>query len=66
MLKKIAEKGEKIQQIRAKHGKERYEKNYVKSIIHLPRHCDEVTCESAVVWAKTGETLAVGAVGDYA
>lgn len=35
------------------------------SSVCLPRHCNGVTRESAVVWAKTGETLAVGTVGDY-
>ena len=37
MLRKIAEKSEKTQQTQAKYGKERYEKNYDKSIIHLTR-----------------------------
>ena len=39
--------------------------NNDKNTFHLPRHCDKVTCESAVVWAKTGEILAVGTVGYY-
>ena len=38
---------------------------YDKSAHDLPRHCDEVTRESTVVWAKTGETLVVGIVGYY-
>lgn len=41
------------------------EKYNDKSIVHLSRHCDEVMSESAVVWAKTGETLAVDSVGYY-
>ena len=33
--------------------------------VSMSRHYNEVTQESAVVWAKTGETLAVRLVGYY-
>ena len=36
-----------------------------KNTIHMPRHFNEVKRESAAVWAKTGETLAVRSVGYY-
>ena len=39
--------------------------NYDKSAHDLPRHFNEVMWESAAVWAKIGETLAVCIVGYY-